>query len=72
MEIIRNSAVGPYIEQGDGVHAYISFKDCRVPAENLLGNEGQGFHVAQTRLGGVECTMPCARSASSAAHRHDV
>ena len=52
MEIIRNSAVGPYIEQGDGVHAYISFKDCRVPAENLLGNEGQGFHVAQTRLGG--------------------
>ena len=52
MEIIRNSAVGPYIEQGDGVHAYISFKDCRVPAENLLGSEGQGFHVAQTRLGG--------------------
>ncbi|GIS24329.1 MAG: hypothetical protein CM15mP125_0160 [Gammaproteobacteria bacterium] len=52
MEIIRNSAVGPYIEQGDGVHAYISFKDCRVPAENLLGDEGQGFHVAQTRLGG--------------------
>ena len=39
MEIIRNSAVGPYIEQGDGVHAYISFKDCRVPAENLLGDE---------------------------------
>jgi acyl-CoA dehydrogenase len=52
MEIIRNSAVGPYVEQGDGVHAYISFKDCRVPTENLLGSEGQGFHVAQTRLGG--------------------
>jgi acyl-CoA dehydrogenase len=52
MEIIRNSAVGPYVEQGDGVHAYISFKDCRVPAESLLGSEGQGFHVAQTRLGG--------------------
>ncbi len=51
MEIIRNSAVGPYVEQGDGVHAYISFKDCRVPAESLLGSEGQGFHVAQTRLG---------------------
>jgi acyl-CoA dehydrogenase len=52
MDIIRNSAVGPYVEQGDGVHAYISFKDCRVPAHNLLGEEGQGFHVAQTRLGG--------------------
>ena len=52
MDIIRNSAVGPYVEQGDGVHAYIAFNNCRVPAENLLGNEGQGFHVAQTRLGG--------------------
>ena len=52
MEILRNSAVGPYVEQGDGVHAYIRFTDCRVPAENLLGEEGQGFLVAQTRLGG--------------------
>jgi acyl-CoA dehydrogenase len=52
MEILRNSAVGPYVEQGDGVHAYIRFTDCRVPADNLLGEEGQGFLVAQTRLGG--------------------
>lgn len=52
MEIIRNSAVGPHIENGDGVHAYISFDNCRVPIENLLGNEGDGFLVAQTRLGG--------------------
>lgn len=52
MEILRNSAVGPYVEQGDGVHAYIRFSNCRVPADNLLGEEGQGFLVAQTRLGG--------------------
>ena len=52
MEIIRNSAVGPHIENGDGVHAYIRFDNCRVPIENLLGNEGDGFLVAQTRLGG--------------------
>jgi acyl-CoA dehydrogenase len=52
MEILRNSAVGPYVEQGDGVHAYIRFDNCRVPADNLLGEEGQGFLVAQTRLGG--------------------
>ena len=52
MEILRNSAVGPYVEQGDGVHAYIRFTDCRVPADALLGEEGKGFLVAQTRLGG--------------------
>lgn len=52
MEILRNSAVGPYVEQGDGVHGYIRFTDCRVPIDNLLGDEGQGFVVAQTRLGG--------------------
>jgi len=43
LEIVRNSAVGPYVEQGNGVHAYLRFTDCRVPAENLLGEEGKGF-----------------------------
>lgn len=52
LEILRNAAVGPYVEQGDGVHGYLRFTDCRVPAENLLGEEGKGFLVAQTRLGG--------------------
>ena len=52
MEILRNSAVGPYVEQGDGVHGYIRFTDCRIPADHLLGEEGEGFLVAQTRLGG--------------------
>lgn len=52
MEIMRNTTVGPYVEQGDGVHGYIRFENCRVPSDNLLGEEGQGFLVAQTRLGG--------------------
>lgn len=52
LEILRNSAVGPYVEQGDGVHGYLRFSNCRVPAANLLGEEGGGFIVAQTRLGG--------------------
>jgi acyl-CoA dehydrogenase len=52
LEILRNAAVGPYVETGDGVHGYLRFTDCRVPAENLLGEEGKGFLVAQTRLGG--------------------
>jgi acyl-CoA dehydrogenase len=37
---------------GHGHHAYIRYERCRVPAENLLGGEGQAFAIAQTRLGG--------------------
>lgn len=37
---------------GHGHHAYLRFENCRVPAENLLGGEGQAFAIAQTRLGG--------------------
>ncbi len=32
-------------------HGEITFEDCRVPQENLLGEEGQGFAIAQARLG---------------------
>jgi acyl-CoA dehydrogenase len=34
------------------VHAYVRYEDVRVPAENLLGDRGGAFVVAQTRLGG--------------------
>jgi len=33
-------------------HALIRYSDVRVPAENMLGEPGQGFEVAQTRLSG--------------------
>jgi acyl-CoA dehydrogenase len=36
----------------DGMHALIHYEDVRVPAESLLGGEGQAFAIAQTRLGG--------------------
>ena len=52
MDIIRNVAVGPRDEIGSGVHGYIRFTDCRVPQENALGPIGEGFKVAQSRLGG--------------------
>ena len=32
-------------------HAELSFENCRVPRENLLGTEGTGFAMAQARLG---------------------
>jgi acyl-CoA dehydrogenase len=35
----------------DGVHAQILFNDCRVPRENLLGERGGAFLIAQRRLG---------------------
>ena len=51
VNILRNVGLGT--EHGDeGEHAYIRYEDVRVPRENLLGQRGQGFEVAQTRLGG--------------------
>ncbi len=35
-----------------GNHAEIRFEDCRVPADNLIGRPGDGFLLAQKRLGG--------------------
>src|SRR5215216_2618393 len=51
VEIIRNVGLG-YQEGGSGTHAYIRYCDVRVPAENMLGDRGGAFVVAQTRLGG--------------------
>jgi acyl-CoA dehydrogenase len=51
IDIVRN--VGLYGEPlNEGFHALIHYDDVRVPAEALLGGEGQAFAIAQTRLGG--------------------
>ncbi len=47
--ILRNLQVFGYIDH-EG-HAEIDFKDVRVPVTNLLGDEGSGFLIAQSRLG---------------------
>ncbi|MEQ8718418.1 MAG: acyl-CoA dehydrogenase family protein [Acidimicrobiales bacterium] len=53
VEIVRNVGLGIEDEsQDNGSHAYIRYTNCRVPTENMLGDRGQGFVVAQTRLGG--------------------
>jgi acyl-CoA dehydrogenase len=53
IEINRN--VGTMAERDDldeGLHAYIRYREVRVPADAMLGGPGQGFAVAQARLGG--------------------
>ena len=50
VEIIRN--VGMYGHAGEGTHAYMRYNDVRIPADHILGGRGEGFAVAQTRLGG--------------------
>jgi len=41
---------GPLSHIMGGGHAEIEIKDLKVPAENLLGGEGQGFNMGQHRL----------------------
>jgi acyl-CoA dehydrogenase len=51
VKVIRHVGMGG--ERGDeGAHAYIRYEGVRVPADHLLGGEGQAFVIAQTRLGG--------------------
>jgi acyl-CoA dehydrogenase len=49
VEVVRNLEVFGYVDQHG--HAEVRFTDVKVPATNLLGKEGEGFALAQARLG---------------------
>jgi acyl-CoA dehydrogenase len=52
IEFLRETRLmGEHEGEGTG-HPHIRYNDVRVPADCVLGEEGQGFVVAQTRLGG--------------------
>jgi len=53
VDIVRNIGLMHESLSGDhGMHALVHYDRVRVPAESLLGGEGQAFAIAQTRLGG--------------------
>jgi len=49
--VVRPLTVFGYDDREHGGHAEVEFDQVRVPAENLLGEEGGGFAMAQARLG---------------------
>jgi acyl-CoA dehydrogenase len=51
IDIVRNVGLSGE-PMNEGSHALIHYDNVRVPAESLLGGEGQAFAIAQTRLGG--------------------
>ncbi|MCR2793319.1 acyl-CoA dehydrogenase family protein [Microbacterium sp. zg.Y625] len=51
VRVERALTVFGYDDRDHGGHAEVVFDDVRVPAENLLAGEGDGFAIAQARLG---------------------
>ena len=51
LTIERGMEVFGYDDRDHGGHAELEFRDVRVPATNLIGGEGDGFAIAQARLG---------------------
>ena len=51
VHVVRSTSLFGYDDGPHGGHAEIVYDDVRVPATNLLGEEGDGFRIAQERLG---------------------
>jgi len=51
LEVVRPLQVLGFDDHEHGGHAELRFTDVRVPVSNLLADEGDGFAIAQARLG---------------------
>ncbi|MCC2309819.1 acyl-CoA dehydrogenase family protein [Cellulomonas chengniuliangii] len=51
VRVVRPLSVFGYDDRDHGGHAEVVFEDARVPVENLVRGEGDGFAIAQARLG---------------------
>ena len=51
LTVVRPMSVFGYDDHEHGGHAELRLEDVRVPVDHLIGDEGQGFAIAQARLG---------------------
>ena len=51
VDVMRGMEVLGYDDHNHGGHAEMAFHSVRVPAGNLIAGEGEGFAIAQARLG---------------------
>jgi acyl-CoA dehydrogenase len=50
--VVKRSVAGMNEPEDEGIHGYIRYDHVRLPLDAMLGKPGEGFKVAQSRLGG--------------------